>query len=101
MRHRGDGQATTPDEGYRVQYSPTAEDALDAMGEVQRARFETGMRALAAAPYGQDSEAIKGERDYRQAYVPDAIIVYYVSAGVLLVTVVRIVHGAPRRRRSA
>ncbi|GLF96891.1 type II toxin-antitoxin system RelE family toxin [Streptomyces yaizuensis] len=74
--------------GYRVQYSTEARACLDALSGPARARFDTGVGALAADPYGAGSVAIR-ERDYRQALVGGCVTVYYVSAGVRVVSVTR------------
>jgi hypothetical protein len=60
------------------------------MGWDLRRCFDVVMTALALDPYGHGSTSIK-EQDYRQAAVTDTVV-YYVSADLLLVTVVRIVH---------
>ncbi|GAA1928313.1 hypothetical protein GCM10009716_40180 [Streptomyces sodiiphilus] len=79
-------------DSYRVQFAPVAEAAVRDMTAGHRARFDAGIRALAVEPYGNGSTAIREERDYRQAAVGGALIVYYVSTSVLLITVVRAVH---------
>ncbi|MDT0270542.1 hypothetical protein RM844_30145 [Streptomyces sp. DSM 44915] len=56
-----------------------------------RARFDGAMRDLAADPYGCGSAPIGGERDRRDATVAGVAVRYYVSRGVLTVTVARIV----------
>jgi mRNA-degrading endonuclease RelE of RelBE toxin-antitoxin system len=76
---------------YRLQYAREAQAALRAMDPELRRRFDAAMANLARDPYGYGSTAVK-EQDYRQAAVTDTVVVYYVSANVLLVTVVRIVH---------
>jgi plasmid stabilization system protein ParE len=76
----------------RIQYAPAAEIARHAMHPDLRRRFEHSMRALARDPYGQGTRDVKGEKDRRQGVAGGAVIVYYVSAAVLVVTVVRIVH---------
>ncbi|MCB5907738.1 type II toxin-antitoxin system RelE/ParE family toxin [Streptomyces pinistramenti] len=59
-----------------------------------RAAFEQTMtKTLGADPYGHGSTLVKpGDRDYREATVGGALVVYYISAAVLVVTAVRIVH---------
>lgn len=47
----------------------------------------TGIRSA-----GHGSTALKGDRDYREVTVVGAFVVYYISAPVLVVTAVRIVH---------
>lgn len=80
---------------YHVQYAPEAEAGIKAMEPALRNRFEHGMRALAADPYGNGSRAVGGDQDRRQAVIGGAVIaVYYVSSdpGILMVTVVRVVY---------
>ncbi|MFC9431917.1 hypothetical protein [Streptomyces sp. NPDC056987] len=77
---------------YRLQYAPPADQARHAMPPALRAAFDAGMQRLAAAPYGLDSTAIDKDDDRRQAVVADAVIRYYVSQDVLVVTVVRVVY---------
>ncbi|MBY6306425.1 hypothetical protein I3J09_27580 [Streptomyces clavuligerus] len=61
---------------------------MDALSGTARARFDTGLRSLASDPYGSGSVAIR-ERDYRQALVGGCVTVYYVSAGVRVLSVTR------------
>ncbi|GLF95824.1 hypothetical protein [Streptomyces yaizuensis] len=61
------------------------------MGTPLRIRFDTAMQRLAADPYGQESTAIQGDRDRREATVAGVAVRYYVSATVLTVSVVRVV----------
>jgi hypothetical protein len=66
---------------------------LVAIAVPSRSRRAVGVRpGLAVDPYGHGSAPIKGDADYRQAVIADAVVVYYVSSGVLTVTVARIVH---------
>ncbi|MER6915145.1 hypothetical protein ABT354_26000 [Streptomyces sp. NPDC000594] len=73
---------------YRVQYSTEARVCLDALTGPARDRFDMGVRSLAADPYGAGSVAIR-EPDYRQALVGGCVTVYYVSAGVRVLSVTR------------
>lgn len=77
---------------YSLQYAPDAAQARDAMAPAARVRLDTGMRRLAADPYGHGSSAIGEEKDRRQAAVGPAVVLYYVSSTVLTVTVVRLVY---------
>ncbi|WP_340555951.1 hypothetical protein [Streptomyces sp. GSL17-111] len=63
------------------------------MPAAQRAAYQRAIEALAAAPYGHGSTAASGgDRDRRQVAIAGTVTVYLVSSGVLVVTVVRIVH---------
>lgn len=78
---------------YRIQYADQAEADRRAMDRALRHRFETAMtQSLGTDPYGHGSTAIKHERDYREITVGGTFVVYYVSAEVLVVTALRIVH---------
>lgn len=78
---------------YRIQYADRAEAARQAMDPGFRRRFEQAMTAtLGTDPYGHGSTPIKGDRDYRDVTLADALVVYYVSSDVLVVTAVRIVY---------
>lgn len=79
--------------GYRIQYAPQAEASLKAMQQDARGGFERAMaKTLGRDPYGHGSVQLKGDRDYREVTVGGAFVVYYVSAELLVVTAVRIVH---------
>nr|WP_208298782.1 hypothetical protein [Streptomyces liangshanensis] len=54
--------------------------------------FDAGMRRLAADPYGLGSTPVKADTDRRDATVGGVVVRYYVSAAVLVVTVVRVVY---------
>lgn len=78
--------------GYRLQYAPPADLALESMDPSLRARFDAGMRtSLAPDPYGQGSAPMGSDEDRREATVAGVVIRYYVSRSVLTVTVVRVV----------
>ncbi|MFE7313398.1 hypothetical protein ACFU7T_09840 [Streptomyces sp. NPDC057555] len=79
---------------YRIQYADPAEAARKAMAPEARAAFERAMpKTLGVDPYGHGSSEVKrGDRDYREVTLAGAFVVYYVSASVLTVTAVRIVH---------
>ncbi|WP_241672050.1 hypothetical protein [Streptomyces sp. IB2014 016-6] len=63
------------------------------MQPAAREQFERAMTSkLGADPYGHGSTPLKGDRDYREATVAGAFVVYYISSAVLAVTAVRIVH---------
>ncbi|WP_107407848.1 hypothetical protein [Streptomyces sp. CC77] len=78
--------------GYRLQYAPPADLALDSMEAQLRARFDAGMLAwLTPDPYGHGSAPIDRDEDRREATVSGVVIRYYVSRSVSTVTVVRLV----------
>ncbi|GAA4908359.1 hypothetical protein GCM10023237_30050 [Streptomyces coeruleoprunus] len=78
--------------GYRLQYAPPADLALDSMDSSLRTRFDAGMRTLLIPdPYGHGSAPIGRDEDRREATVSGVVIRYYVSRSVLTVTVVRVV----------
>lgn len=76
---------------YRVQYSNEARDALRKMNPARRRRFDREIARVAADPYGH-GRALDKTGDYREAALAGTLTVYWVSAGVLTVSVVRIVH---------
>ncbi|GAB2891298.1 type II toxin-antitoxin system RelE family toxin [Streptomyces mayteni] len=76
---------------YRLQYSDEALDALKKMTSKRRRRFDAEIAQVAADPYAYGS-AVGGNRDRRQAPLAGTVTVYWVSHGVLTVTVVRIAH---------
>ncbi|MFF2375015.1 type II toxin-antitoxin system RelE/ParE family toxin [Streptomyces xiamenensis] len=76
---------------YRLQYSNEARDALRRMSAARRAGFDQAITALAADPY-RHGVALGGDRDRREASLAGTVTVYLISAGVLVVSVVRIVH---------
>nr|WP_209314011.1 hypothetical protein [Streptomyces bohaiensis] len=61
------------------------------MDDSTRRTFDTAMRGLAQDPYGGDSAALDGSPDRREATVAGVFVRYYVSRGILTVTVVRLV----------
>ncbi|MGW2087987.1 hypothetical protein [Streptomyces sp. NPDC001880] len=75
---------------YRISYAPPADDSLAKMRDGERFRAEMA-RTLGLDPYGHGSSAVKNEHDRREATVAGAIVLYYVSGTVLIVTVVRLV----------
>ncbi|MFE3768753.1 type II toxin-antitoxin system RelE/ParE family toxin [Streptomyces sp. NPDC059122] len=79
---------------YRIQYADPAEAARKAMPPEARTGFERAMgKTLSVDPYGHGSIAVKGgDRDYREVTVAGTFVVYDVSASILVVTAVRIVH---------
>ncbi|MFH9871599.1 hypothetical protein ACH4NT_36680 [Streptomyces lydicus] len=78
---------------YRIQYAGGAEASRKAMTPEVRDGFEAAMaKTLGRDPYGHGSTSIRGDQDYREVTVADCFVVYYVSASVLTVTAVRIVH---------
>ncbi|RBM07206.1 hypothetical protein DEH69_24345 [Streptomyces sp. PT12] len=75
----------------RLAYAGQAESARRQMAAGRRSRFDAAMAGtVGRAPYAHGSTPIKGERDYREATVSGAIVVYYVSAGVRTVTAVQL-----------
>ncbi len=77
---------------YRLAYAGQAESARRQMAVHRRRQFDAAMgRTIGRAPYAHGSTPIKGERDYREATVAGAIVVYYVSAGVLTLTAVQLI----------
>lgn len=76
---------------YRVQYSDEALGALKKMAAARRAKFDQEIARVAQDPYGHGSP-VGGNRDRRQAHIAGTVTIYWVSEGVLTVSVVRIVH---------
>ena len=76
---------------YRVQYSNEALDALKKMAAVRRAKFDQEIVRVAAEPHAH-GRALDQSGDYREAVLAGAVTVYWISRGVLVVSVVRIVH---------
>lgn len=75
---------------FRISYAPPADDTLAKMRDSEVFRNEMA-RTLGRDPYGHGSTAVKSEHDRREATVAGAIVLYYVSGSVLIVTVVRLV----------
>ncbi|MFE7132544.1 hypothetical protein ACFVIM_16970 [Streptomyces sp. NPDC057638] len=75
---------------YALAYAPDAALVREVLPEGLRARFDTEMRKLAAAPYAEGSTPIREERDRRDATVAGCFVVYYVAQPVLRITAVRI-----------
>lgn len=75
---------------YRVAYAPLAEEALGKLPDPTafRARVEA---TIGTDPYGQTSSQVGSDRDRREATVSGVILRYMVSAGILTVTVVRLI----------
>lgn len=76
---------------YRVQYSNEALDALKKMATARRATFDQAIARVAADPHSH-GRALDKTGDYREAVLAGAVTVYWISRGVLVVSVVRIVH---------
>ncbi|WP_223290921.1 hypothetical protein [Streptomyces avicenniae] len=76
---------------YRIQYADQARDALAKMSPARRRTFDAAMAHVAVTPYAH-GEALGGDKDRRQASLAGTITVYWVSDGVLTISVVRIVH---------
>ncbi|MFB7764247.1 hypothetical protein [Streptomyces xiamenensis] len=64
------------------------------MSRGQRKRYDDGITALTADPYGLGSSPSdpRGSKDRRQVNLADTLTVYWVSSGVLTISVVQIVH---------
>ncbi|MEU3188671.1 hypothetical protein ABZ707_31410 [Streptomyces sp. NPDC006923] len=62
------------------------------MPSALRAVFDAGMRRLASDPYGHGSTPVKADADRREATIGGVVVRYYISAAVLMVTVVRVVY---------
>ncbi|MEU0939329.1 MULTISPECIES: hypothetical protein [unclassified Embleya] len=76
---------------YRIAYAPDAEVERTHLSPERRKRFDSGMTAMASAPYAHGS-AVGGDRDRRETTVSGvAFIRYIVSATVVTVTVVKLV----------
>lgn len=75
---------------FRISFAPPADDTLAKMRGSEVFRDEMA-RTLGQDPYGHGSSAVKSEHDRREATVAGAIVLYYVSGTVLVVTVVRLV----------
>ncbi|MEU5547910.1 hypothetical protein AB0G85_37320 [Streptomyces sioyaensis] len=74
---------------FHIQYAGGAEASRKAMDPAVRSTVE---KTLGVDPYGHGSTDLTGDADYREATIADCFVVYYVSAPVLTITVVRIVH---------
>ncbi|ARQ72353.1 hypothetical protein CAG99_14155 [Streptomyces marincola] len=61
------------------------------MSSPRRRRFEAAVAEIAVDPYAH-GQALGGNRDRRQATLAGAITVYWVSTGVLTVSVVTVIH---------
>ncbi|MFJ2649706.1 hypothetical protein ACIO1C_23655 [Streptomyces sp. NPDC087420] len=77
---------------YRLQYAPPADQARSAMPRALQTVFDAGIRRLTADPYGHGSTPVKADADRREATVGGVVVRYYISAAVLVVTVVRVVY---------
>lgn len=79
---------------YRVQYSDVARTALAAMNRGQRKRYDDGIADLARDPYGLGSSPAgpRDSDDRRQVSLAGTLTVYWVSSGILTISVVQIVH---------
>ncbi|MFB4196381.1 hypothetical protein [Streptomyces carpaticus] len=64
------------------------------MSRGQRKRYDDGIADLARDPYGLGSSPSdpRGSNDRRQVSLADTLTVYWVSSGVLTISVVQIVH---------
>ncbi|MFE5669027.1 hypothetical protein ACFQ7W_34540 [Streptomyces niveus] len=76
---------------YRLQYAPSRTRRARCPARC-RATFDTGVRRPAADPYGQGSTPVKADADRREASVSEVVVRFYISASVLMVSVVRVVH---------
>ncbi|WP_202511820.1 hypothetical protein [Streptomyces sp. SID3343] len=75
---------------YAVHYSPDCEKVRSQLSSSDRSSLDSGVSAIARDPYGRGTSEMRG-RDHRQASAGKFIVVYQVSAGLMFVTVVRIV----------
>ncbi|MFE6885853.1 hypothetical protein [Streptomyces sp. NPDC057702] len=75
---------------FRVAYAPAAEQALGKLPDPDRFRAAVA-RTIGADPYAHDSASVGGDRDRREAVVERVILRYVISAGILTVTVVRLI----------
>ncbi|MFE5841802.1 hypothetical protein ACFQ7N_09155 [Streptomyces niveus] len=60
------------------------------MPRALQATFDTGVRRLAADPYGQGSTPVKADADRREVSVSEVVVRFYISASVLMVSVVHV-----------
>ncbi|GLF95229.1 type II toxin-antitoxin system RelE family toxin [Streptomyces yaizuensis] len=75
---------------YRVQYTDQALDSLKKMSSRRRADFSREIGKVALNPYSHGSP-VTG-RDKRRAVLAGVVTDFWVSQGVLTVTVVSLVH---------
>ncbi|MFE7132611.1 hypothetical protein ACFVIM_17310 [Streptomyces sp. NPDC057638] len=73
---------------YCVQYADGARDALMKMARSQRDLFEAQIARVAMDPY-RYGIPLAGNRDRREDMIAGAVTVFWLSAGVLTVSVVR------------
>ncbi|WP_246127098.1 hypothetical protein [Embleya hyalina] len=77
---------------YRVQYTNEAEDGLKPLSSGRIRAFKNAVDAtIGRAPYGAGSTQVGGDPDRREATITEVFVRYTVSAGVLVVTVTRMV----------
>ncbi|MFI6586458.1 hypothetical protein [Embleya sp. NPDC050493] len=77
---------------YYIQYTDAAEAGLAKVDDARRREIKsTADRTIGRDPYGHGSTPVRGNRDRREATVAGAIFLYEVSAGVLVVSVLRAV----------
>lgn len=75
---------------YSVQWSPDCDKVRSQLSSGQRRSLDAGVASIARDPYGPGTAAMR-DRDHRQASAGEFIVVYQVSAGLMFITVVRIV----------
>ncbi|MEW1724315.1 hypothetical protein [Streptomyces sp. NPDC093109] len=75
---------------YRVAFAPVAEEALGKLPSPAGFRAAVA-RTLGADPYGHGSTSVAGDKDRREAVVSRVIVRYVISAGILTITVVRLI----------
>ncbi|GCE01579.1 type II toxin-antitoxin system RelE family toxin [Embleya hyalina] len=75
---------------YRVEYAPVAASSRNALRADIRTRLDRAVDRLADDPYGGSQAISSSEPDRRQALAGDCLIVFYVSRGILQITVVRL-----------
>ncbi|MFI1016578.1 hypothetical protein [Streptomyces sp. NPDC020965] len=75
---------------YRVAYAPFAEEALEKLADPDGFRAAV-VRTIGACAHGHGSSQVGGDLDRREVVVAEVILRYVVSAGILTVTVVRLI----------
>ncbi|MFE7134733.1 hypothetical protein ACFVIM_28120 [Streptomyces sp. NPDC057638] len=75
---------------YRVAYAPFAEEALGKLPDPDRFKADV-VRTIGANTHGHGSSQVGTDRDRREVVVSEVILRYVVSAGILTVTVVRLI----------
>ncbi|GCE02178.1 type II toxin-antitoxin system RelE family toxin [Embleya hyalina] len=76
---------------WRVQLTDEARDGYDHLDARQRSAVDRGLRELADDPYRSGTRPEGKDPDRRTVAFGDVIVVYVISAGVLVVTVVHLI----------